>query len=71
MDGNYVLRLGSVPVTWSSLDDALIYRRFIFETRSGGGVLPLTAYNPHYSEVVYRIVNRPYTTIGSVRLYIG
>ena len=24
---------------------ALIYRRFIFETRSGGGAVPLTAYN--------------------------
>ena len=27
---------------------ALIYRRFIFETRSGGGVLALTAYNAYF-----------------------
>ena len=27
---------------------ALIYRRFIFETRSVGGVLPLTAYNAYF-----------------------
>ena len=27
---------------------ALIYRRFIFETRSGGGAVPLTAYNAYF-----------------------
>ena len=27
---------------------ALIYRRFIFETRSVGGVLALTAYNAYF-----------------------
>ena len=30
---------------YGEISPALIYRRFIFETRSVGGVLALTAYN--------------------------
>ena len=33
---------------YGEISPALIYRRFIFETRSVGGVLPLTAYNAYF-----------------------
>ena len=33
---------------YGEISPALIYRRFIFETRSVGGVLALTAYNAYF-----------------------